>query len=390
MAKICAAFFNALYDETDEERIPCWYETFFKGLRERGNELLLFPVKEFQKEYGEIDDMTKQKIIEFAPDLYISFNNVFFDMPFLECPQIVYEADTPIYWNGKDKLKNNKTKLFAVFGEDEVQYLNEKLGISRNRIFKVIPFTEVCAENKEQNINISFIGSRFGVCRQNEMGYLSEMDSGARKEYYDCLEYIINHPLVDKEELIKKNDVKNKKVIDVLDLPGMLNMMSSEKRIRVLSAIVDLGLNLYGTDSWMYRYHFDSRLNLAYVNQSVFSLQHNQDIYNSSKLSINISHYQAKDCFSWRVLDIMASNACLVTDAWSGVKKFFPEITLPIYKDEHQARDMCLKLLHDEILRTDIVGQCHEVVEKRYRFKNHLSQLEEITGICLSCTVAKK
>ena len=37
MAKICVAFFNALYDEIDEERIPCWYETFFKGLRERGN-----------------------------------------------------------------------------------------------------------------------------------------------------------------------------------------------------------------------------------------------------------------------------------------------------------------------------------------------------------------
>lgn len=383
MAKICASFYNGVFDKNDEKKMPCWYESFFRGLEELGNELLLFQIQEFRKEYDGITEVVKNKILDFNPDLYISFNNVFYDLDFLECPKIVYEADSPIYWNNQKRLKNNKNNLFVVLGDAETKYLHERFGIESNRIFKVKPFTSIKSDDSEQSIDISFIGSRFGIDRKNEMGYLAEKDTTVRKDYYKCLTYIVEHPYVTKEECIRCNNIDDKNVIEMIDIPGMLMMMSAEKRVRVLSSIVDLGLSLYGTDSWMYRYHFDTRLNLAYVNKEVYSLQHNQKIYNSSKLSINISHYQAKDSFSWRVLDIMASNACLVTDAWSGVKQFFPQLKIPVYKDEHQARELCKVLLQEDSTRKDIVRECQKEIEKKYRFIHHVIELEEIAGIKL-------
>ena len=383
MARICASFYNAVFDRNDKNKMPCWYESFFGNLKAFGNELLLFQIEEFQKEFDGIDEEVKKKILDFDPELYISFNNVFYDLDFLECPQLIYEADVPIYWSNKMRIKHNKKLLFAVWGDSENQYLQEQFGIDRNRIFKVRPFTSIQCDNAEQNIDISFIGTRFGIARKSEMGYLAEKDATAREEYYKCLTYIVEHPYATKDELIKNNNINNKNVIEMMDIPSMLMMMSSEKRVRVLSAIADLGLKLYGTDSWMYRYHFDTRINAAYVNKEVYSLLHNQEIYNRSKLSINISHYQAKDCFPWRVLDIMASNACLVTDAWSGVKRYFPQVDIPVYKDEHQARELCKELLNNDLRRENIVAQCNEIVDENYRFIHHMAELEEIGGLKL-------
>lgn len=380
MAKICVAFYNGLYNSADKSIMPAWYEVFLSGLKEYGNELLIFSIPKFRQEYGEIDDETKNNILDFNPDLYIAFNNVFYNLDFLDCVQIAYEADTPIYWNNLEELKQSK-KLICIFGNGEADYLR-KLGIHSDRINIITPFTGVhFNDNNNPSINISFIGTRFGINRKEEMGYIAEIDETFREDYFLCIQTILNNPNVDIGELRKI--VKNKDIINYVDVSRILMMMSSEKRVRVLSSVVDLGLDLYGTDSWMYRYHFDTRLNMAYKNKKVYSLIHNEEIYNNSKIAINISHYQAKDSFSWRVLDIMASNACLVTDSWSGVKKTFPELNIPIYEDEHQARYVCKKLLEDDSTRKEIVDSCHTIIDKKYRFKHHLRELEDISGVNL-------
>lgn len=298
----------------------------------------------------------------------------------MECAQIVYEADTPIYWNNLGRLKKSK-KIICVFGSGEANYLRG-IGIQSDRINIISPFTEIHYDGIKPSTNISFIGTRFGINRKDEIGHIAEINESFREDYYACIETIINNPNIDKDGLRKI--VNRTDVLDHVDIPGILMMMSSEKRVRVLSSIVDLGLDLYGTDSWMYRYHFDTRLNMAYKNEMVYSLKHNEKIYNNSKIAINISHYQAKDLFSWRVLDIMASNACLVTDSWSGVKKEFSELNLPLYEDEHQARQICQYLLRDEKTRKEIVEKCHEIIDKKYRFKHHLRELEDISGVKLS------
>ncbi len=384
MSKICISFYNALYNENDLSIMPCWYESFFDELRRLGNELLVFPISKFQIDYKLIDAKIKEKILGFNPNLYITFNNVFFDMDFLECPIIIYEADTPIYWSNKERLKKNKERYtYAVFGNSEKKEI-ENMGIPSKQIFIIRPFTSVKANaSVKPDINISFIGSRFAVNRKNEIGFLENEPPIAIQEYMRCLMFVINNPSTNIDEVIEVNKVSNPMVKKMVDIPGMLMMMSAEQRVRTLSAIVDLGLSLYGTKTWLSKYHFDSRLNVAFVDEKIYSLRHNETIYNRSKIGINCSHYQAKDSFSWRVLDIMASNACLVTDRWSGTKTRFSLIPIPTYENEYEAREICKILLNDEERRKEIVKKCQEIVNLEYRFENHLVELETMSNVRL-------
>ena len=111
--------------------------------------------------------------------------------------------------------------------------------------------------------------------------------------------------------------------------------------------------------------------------------QLNQNIYNKSKIGINVSHLQATSGFPWRVMDIMASNACLVTDYHEDFKRLFGNIPIPTYESELEAYEVCRQLIKDESRRKEIVLQCQEVIENKYRFRHLLPRLEEYSGITL-------
>ena len=113
-----------------------------------------------------------------------------------------------------------------------------------------------------------------------------------------------------------------------------------------------------------------------FINRKVYSIQHNQDIYNRSKIGINVSHLQATSGFPWRVMDIMASNACLVTDKHEDFKRLFGKIPIPTYDSASEAYMVCKELLKDEARRREIVMQCQEVINNNYRFKHLLPKLE--------------
>lgn len=98
------------------------------------------------------------------------------------------------------------------------------------------------------------------------------------------------------------------------------------------------------------------------------TLKENQDIYNSAKIGISVGHLQAKSGFQWRILDIMASNACLVSDYQSDFDVLFPTNLFPVYHNPYEAREMCKVLLEDEDLRKKIVIGCQKYVSKNFSF----------------------
>ncbi len=144
-----------------------------------------------------------------------------------------------------------------------------------------------------------------------------------------------------------------------------------------------MGLELYGTENWDSTYYNDSKLNMAYIRKKVYSVEDNQDIYNRSKIGINVSHLQAASGFPWRVMDIMASNACLVTDYHAGFKRLFGDIPIPVYESASEAYELCRQLVKDQSRRREIVLQCQETVANKYRFKHLLPKLEEYSGVTL-------
>lgn len=388
MSKILVAFYNCIEDPNNPDAMPIFYEAFVNGLDREGNEVAIFSHRMFGMDFGEIDAMTREEIKLFSPDICFIFNNSFYDLSdIVDCPIIIYEVDSPRYFSNKESIRKNPDRyLYFIFQEDSRKTLMEEYAIKEDQIFYTPFFSEVYADNSmEQVTNVSFIGSLFQSTSAGSFQYFME-HSPTREEWTmmrNCLNHLRKNPQVTPTELVYKYNITSELVAKSLNLPNLLMMLSGEKRLKVLSAVADLGLELYGTKSWSTTYFYNVDLNLAYVDKNVYSIQHNQDIYNASKIGINVSHFQATSGFPWRVMDIMASNACLVTDYHADFARLFGDIPIPTYDSEADARGVCKQLLEDESRRRNIVLQCQEVIDAKYRFKHLLSKLEEYSGVIM-------
>lgn len=386
MAKILVAFYNCIQDSENSGAMPIFYEAFIKGLDRAGNQVEVYSHSWFGCDFGEIDENIKHSILNFDPDVCIIFNNCFFDLAdVVECPIIIYEVDSPRYFSNKANIQEKSDRyLFFIFQEDSRETLQKEYGVDQNKIFYVPFFSEVYSDaDVEQTTNISFIGSLFSI--NDTKIFQSFIEKSPSDEEWrmmkKCFNELRKNPQVTQTELVYKYNITSELVVRHLNLPQLLMMLSGEKRLRVLSSVAELGLDLYGTKSWKNTYYFDTVLNMSYIDRKVYSIKHNQDIYNRSKIGINVSHLQATSGFPWRVMDIMASNACLVTDNHADFKTLFGNIPIPTYESVSEAYDLCRQLIKDESRRKDIVLQCQEVIDHKYRFKHLLSKLEEYSGV---------
>ncbi len=81
----------------------------------------------------------------------------------------------------------------------------------------------------------------------------------------------------------------------------------------------------------------------AFNPQELTSKESLEDIYNSSKVNINVSHAQARGGLPWRVFDVMATNGVLVSDYQEDLELLFgSEIKIPIYHSPSEARQLLL------------------------------------------------
>lgn len=299
----------------------------------------------------------------------------------LSFPVFTIIVDSVKYLSNKELLED---RLIGCFQYADKEYMVERYGINEERVFILPPFSEVKPDvSIQQDTNIAFIGSRFGVPRRAEIGFYSSSIE-TTEEYCRCIEYIKKNPLVDEKTVLDCCNVQSEFVRNNIVVSDVLHMLSTEKRVRTLSNIVDLGLKLYGTRSWLERYHFDSRLNIAYEDKEVYSIEHSQNIYNRTKIGLNVSHLQAVDGFPWRVLDILSSNACLVSDWHDQFATRFDELRFPVFHDEHEARDICKHLLEDDEARKQIVEESNIFVSRNYSIDNFFGEITRITGINLN------
>lgn len=391
MARIFISFFNAV--QNGDSAMPAFYESFLEGLRKHGNELLVhhhmcFDGAEFKKD---IPDEHKQELITFDPNLVILFNNSYYDISrIIDCPIVIYEVDSPLYYANKEKIKQNSDRyLFFVPQVESIECLNMDFGVSKSKIHLLPFFTEVRAEDKEQDMNISFIGSKFlDIAATNKApwnilhNHIPSLND--IKTFERLLKFVEQNPLHCDEDLGKSFIFENQEILKAFSHNDAVAYLSEQKRIQVLSQIADLGLRIYGNRAWGNSTPLNSELALCYSPQKIYSLQHNQDIYNGSKLCVNINHLQAISGFSWRVCDVMASNGCLVSDYKQNFEKLFPKVPIYSFTNRFEARKICLDLLNNESKRLDSVAACQEVIDEKYRFVHCLNAMSDILGINLS------
>lgn len=389
MANILIAFHNGVVDENNAFAMPIFYESFITGLEKAGNTVYAFYGEWFRGNWEEIPARLIRAIKNFKPDLCFLFNNCFYDISdIVDCPIVIYSVDSTTYFSNKDNLRKKPDRyLYFCSQVDDIEIIHHLFRTPKKFIFYLPFFSSVQAENIELSTNISFIGTNFKESTHPRFfpNSFSSIKPNLyeKKLYHECINFLKKNPQITTEELINHLRIDSKKVATAISIPDILMYLSNEKRIHVLSAVVDMGLEIYGTENWGKDYYYDYRLNLAYNYENIYSLEHNQKIYNSSKIGISISHLQATSGFPWRVMDIMASNACLVTDYHQGFEELFKGIKLPVYSSEYEAREICQHLLKEENKRKEIVAQCQEIINKNYRFDNLLRKMEDYLGISL-------
>ena len=166
MAKIFTAFFNGIDDPNDIYGLPCFFDGFLQGLIDNGNDVLAFQYKTFFMDFSKHNTLLSAKIEEikkFNPDLIILFNNSFCDLTNdFDCPIIIYEVDSPLYYKNRESLLKNRDRYkFFVPQTDTMKYLREEWKIKEKNILYTPFFSSVQAVNLPFKTNISFIGTKF-------------------------------------------------------------------------------------------------------------------------------------------------------------------------------------------------------------------------------------
>lgn len=385
MANIVVAIYNPLIRQNG---IFPYFETFLDGLKNVGNNVLCFEKIAAELELKEpIPEHYLEKIRNFSPDLFIFFNNQFWDISkHFDVPIIIYDVDSPNVFCNIEQLKKNKRYKYLTIQKSSVNLIREILEEDSLEVEYIPPFTGVRAEECEQLINIGFCGSHWlwNDFHQIE-DFLStnptEEERLAAKAIY---KEFCEEPFYSFDELYQRMNLNVEKRVKEGSLYYFSTRISGLKRLRCLLQLEDLGLEIRGylwNQSRSTPLKAFPELLLSWSDEEINNTLSTQRFYNSAKIGFNINHIQAKSGFSWRVCDILASNACLVSEATRDLLEIGVDVAT--YKTAAEAREICKHLLLNESLRLDYVAAAHDCIDKKFRFEVVLPLVEEFAGLML-------
>lgn len=380
------------------ESLPCFDSGFISALIKAGNDILYYPVSNFASpawlaSNAVREEFDRERIIatvkDFKPNLALAFNNrtIEYLTDITECPIAVIGADSCVYFSAKQAIRENVDRYhFLCMNRQSLQENMSYWKAPKNKYLLFPPATGVSAQQKDEKHPICFIGTNF--VQPPVFSKLIEQ----YPQYASNLKCIIKEVQSDS---IAIPHIPESLPIDLYNALGEMELFwkltfAGEKRLRVLLALSHLGLGLYGMKpddpyGWNSIYTQFPGLWLCYNHEFVYSLRHNQDIYNSSRIGVSISHTQATTGYPFRIPDIMASNACLVSNSLSEIHADF-NVPIPFYESEIEAYEICRKLLAEESWRADLVAASQEAIDRGHRFTHRIKLLEDYFGMNLTNT----
>jgi hypothetical protein len=188
--------------------------------------------------------------------------------------------------------------------------------------------------------------------------------------------------LVDKlglSEVLTQNGVR----VPNLQM-AMANVASMNKRIRLLDAVSDLGLLLWGTENWIDAAAYSLPLLRCYrFGEFIRTREQLTDVYARSRIAVDIPHVQAVGGLPYRVFDILASPALLITEHHpeSDLYRLFgKDAPIPTYRNGEDLRRIVQHYLANEDERRDVVSKCNALVADRFSFTDRVRELFQIVG----------
>jgi hypothetical protein len=335
-----------------------------------------------------ISQIAEDKIINFKPNLIISFNNVISERIYknTNCPVLIIEADTYDVFANKTLItkyiernyigiaRKNRFKLFSNIFPDFAK---------QNRFIHFKNSTILKLKQINQDINISIIGTIMGLSPKNAVVRFIQENIG-NNEAFAKLNEIINKARFNIHNLTQEDyDLLKSNHIDFFYFLSYLN------RVKTLDAVSDLGLKTFGQFIGIDKIISGLPLFITTLQKDkIITKEENSLIYNRSKISLNI-HFghntldESASAYSWRVCDVMATNACLVSTYCPAIKEDFEKwVKIPMFESRNEAYNLCKKLLEEENLRKDIVlGSQLAIKEGNFSFYDRLKEVEELFSL---------
>lgn len=363
-----------------------FYEGLVSALRKNGNDVMEIITNDFLERPWNGSNKLRRKIkrskvigdiVHFKPDVIISFNNSSIEGLEREvvCPIAVWDADHFYHFNDLDLLRANKERyLFFCSQSSDILDCQKILGADPGQCFLIKPATSIQAKpNHKKTNNIVFIGTPFGNAGEKEK--LCRY----KNEYIELVKKMIHKE--DNAENLMRTYAKKIPEVD----QTILDFGSVSNRNNTLAHVAPLGLSLYGGAGWL-EIGLDFSLDIfnAYNPQQVYSVSQTQEVYNSSKIGLNINHTQAKSGYSWRVMDVLASSAVLVSNYSKDLAEDLGDLSKEIfYNTPQEAYIVCSRLLQDENLRKRIVSQSNEIVRKFHTWEVRITEIERVLKVGL-------
>ncbi len=383
MANIVITHFSAIISN-GTHKSACFYDGLVKGFTEQGHNVLqvvtsnflIIPWNGINKTVSQsVKEKALKDIKEFKPDLVLSFNNSSIEdlEKEIDCPIVLWDADTFAFFNDKEKIKKNTNRYHYVsFANSGISDYKKNLNIPDKNTCRIPAATEIRAKKIEKKYNISFIGNPF-FPREAVLDFLIQNPALSAKEKDFFL----------KDEVRWRKFFKNEKV----SFEEVLFCDAGSHRVKTIAPLLDLGIEIFGPTKWLNLSPYLIEILNSYNPAHVFSLEHNELVYNRSKISVNICHSQNVSGYPWRIADILASDSVLLSDHKVDlVKDFGKEVPLQIYHSPMEAYEIAKKLLGDTQLREDIVAQQNACIEKSFRWKHRFPLLQHLTGVNLEKT----
>lgn len=349
-------------------------ENFFRGLAtsmlEAGNDVCLVNLLRLS-----VNQDIRNMIKDFSPDLIISFN---FRVPdgFIKlikegCKFIVFDTDTPENFEDKYELLMQLVRkgyaYYVSVQKEYKDYLPNETKIIKQTCY-CPPATNFSAHVVEPKRNICFLGTNW---------------------YYDPIQMMDGLKIEDLLAIYHNtmNDYYKFKTDGSYILKWN---MAGFDRVKYLSVLTDLGLEIYG-DRWD-KLFFDLDVLGCVRGGSITRLREVEDLYNTSLLSLNISHPQATSGFSFRCMDIMATNSVLIMEqkpAFFALFGKFLDADIKrnfFFTDRYDLREKVKRILCDDDLRKHAIKKFNDAIEFDGRWKHRLPILSALTNISLNCS----
>ncbi|WPY01135.1 Glycosyltransferase family 1 protein [Candidatus Trichorickettsia mobilis] len=385
MARILFSLFSNI-NWLDDSKIDPFYEGFINSLNKHGNEVVLLRTNNFLSDaisnslFDYINgNHLKDVISKFDPEFIITANHHIPEIILknTNCPVLIWNADSPVWYSSKDYIKHNIDRYkFIYHGWDDahVKVCQEIFGAKANQNFCVGYATTVQSKALPIDANIKFVGT-IGY-PYNMTNYLKHRCNNVELEnLYHVYKKIRELPF----DFVEANFSNT-----TLKVSDYFYTLTSNNRIKTLDALADMGLKVHGYPNNFFDvvpYSMDLAFCFDYT--PIISMADTENVFNSTKIGVNLYHSQAVTGFSWRVADIMASNACLISPNKADLAKLSPYIKMPTFETPEEARELCKNLLKDEEWRKDIVAASQQAIEEHGRFEHMFKNLAEILGVNL-------